>query len=348
MEIRNQQAMSTGNKFHISTETLLIFAIIFAVVAPLFSHGQLSVLVTDSDQLPLSGVTVTLRGPALMEERIGVTGAQGEYNFTGLPFGSYQVTFELMGFKTLIRENVNVSSTPTTLKISLELAPLEEAITVIAPSPVVDISSSEISILNETSLSLHHSIDQTWDQLIKAPNIDTQRQILTNASRYWLDNIAETQRELITSTQELEKRNIIKVIFGGIFQRLIVPLRRAQSSAPPEFERQTEIFLSESYRVADAMARIAASGRSAFDLTVKSYPPGAKIWYWRIYFKPREHYEPTPAIIRNLDYAVWHLKLEKDDYYTEEITYDPLRDECHTVVVKLRRKEPFCLSKAKQ
>lgn len=352
MEIRNRQDTGIGNKFHISTEILLIFSIIFAVAAPLFSQGQLSALVTDFDQFPLPGVTVTMRGPELKEDRIGVTNSKGEYHFNGLPIGSYQIKFELPGFKTLIRENIKVSLKPLTLKVSLEVSQISEDITVVAVSPVIDTSPSSIIpsegfILNETSFSLRSNIDQTWDQLTSITDIEDQRHVLIDASSDWLDKIAETQYALMASIQDTDKLNIIKFIFGGIFQRLNVSLQSVQRSSLPDFERQATNLRAEFSTVARGMASMATSGKTSFDLIVISCPQGAKVSYWLANSEPKEFHKRTPTIIKNRVYGIWYLKFEKEGFYPEQKTYDVFSDDNHIVQVVLRQKEQNHLNKSK-
>jgi len=343
MEIMNQRRMSIGNKFPISTKFLIFFAIIFAAVPSLFSQGQLSVLVTDFDQFPLPGVTVTLYRPELKEEWIGVTNTKGAYHFTGLPIGLYQIKFELPGFKILIRENIKVSSTTLPLKVSLEVEQISEDITVVAVSPIVDTSPSvtfsEGLILKEASLSLHGSIDITRNRLTEITDIDTKRHILMDVSKNWLDNLAETQTILMASTQNPEKRNIFKAFFGGTFQRLNASIQSVQSSPPPEFEQQATNLLAEYAIVSDVMAHMEASGEPTFNLEVVSYPSEAKVTYWRSASRAVEHHKRTPTTIKNLEYAIWYLKLELEEYNTEKITYDALKDDSHSVHRHLRRKK---------
>ena len=335
--------MDTNLKFHLSVVLLFSFTLLTATTTSSFCQGQLSVYVTDFDQFPLPGVTVMLYRPELKEEYIGVANAKGVFRFTGLPVGSYQIKFELPGFKTLIQENIKVSSTTLPLKVSLEMEQISEDITVVAESPMVDtshsITPSEGLILKEASLSLHGSIDLTWNRLTEITDIDTKRYALMDVSKNWLDNLAETQIMLMASTKNQEKRTIFKAFFGGIFQRLIASIQNVQNSLPPEFEQQATNLLAEYAIASHVMAYVEASGEHTFNLEVVSYPPKAKVTYWRSSSKAIEHYERTPATIKNLYYGIWYLRLELEGYHTENITYDALKDDSHSVHRDLRRKK---------
>src|SRR5690606_21296739 len=92
----------------------------------------------------LPGVTVTVESPALIGgARTVPTGDAGAYQLTGLPPGTYVVTFELPGFTTVRRENVIVQVAQV-VRVDVEMAVggLEETVTVSGESPVVDVSST--------------------------------------------------------------------------------------------------------------------------------------------------------------------------------------------------------------
>ena len=62
--------------------------------------GTISGRVADAQGLPLPGVTVTAASSNLQGIRTAATSANGDYIFTGLPSGTYKLTFELSGFQT--------------------------------------------------------------------------------------------------------------------------------------------------------------------------------------------------------------------------------------------------------
>ena len=73
-----------------------------------------------------------------------VTNERGLFIFFNLPSGTYKVTFELQGFKGVIREGILVSAThTTTLDIALEQGALENTLTVVGQSPTVDLQKTQ-------------------------------------------------------------------------------------------------------------------------------------------------------------------------------------------------------------
>ena len=105
--------------------------------------GLLSGVVRDSQGGVLPGVTVSVSSPALMGLRTATTTETGNYQFTGLPPGTYEVKYELSGFSTLRRDDIRVQVSQTTrLDIELAVGSLQETVTVSGESPVVDVSST--------------------------------------------------------------------------------------------------------------------------------------------------------------------------------------------------------------
>jgi hypothetical protein len=62
--------------------------------------------VTDQQGLVLPGVTVAITNAATGDSRSTVTNETGRYLFTAMPPGTYVLTIELAGFRSLRYENV--------------------------------------------------------------------------------------------------------------------------------------------------------------------------------------------------------------------------------------------------
>ena len=107
--------------------------------------GSINGKVADSSGGVLPGVTVNAASPSLMGMQSSVTDTGGNYRFPALPPGSYTVTFELPGFNTLKRENIQISMGFTaTVNVELAVASLQETVTVTGDSPVIDTSSTRV------------------------------------------------------------------------------------------------------------------------------------------------------------------------------------------------------------
>ncbi|PYQ85375.1 MAG: hypothetical protein DMG02_28395, partial [Acidobacteria bacterium] len=107
--------------------------------------GSINGKVADSSGAVLPGVTVTASSPSLMGVQTAVSDTSGNYRFPALPPGSYTVTFDLPGFNTLKRENIQIAMGFTaTVNVELAVASLQETVTVTGDSPVIDTSNTRV------------------------------------------------------------------------------------------------------------------------------------------------------------------------------------------------------------
>ena len=101
--------------------------------------GEIFGRVTDESGAVLPGVTVTLTGPSVLQPLIATTSETGSYQFPRLTVGSYNLKFELAGFKTIIQEKIEL-----TVGFSAQISPqlgvsaVQEVVTVTSETPVVD------------------------------------------------------------------------------------------------------------------------------------------------------------------------------------------------------------------
>nr|MBP8600707.1 carboxypeptidase regulatory-like domain-containing protein [Candidatus Saccharicenans sp.] len=105
--------------------------------------GSIRGKIIDDNGMPLPGVSVTIRGPALLGSITSVTNQDGMYRAPGLPPGSdYEVKAELPGFESVVRRGIIVRiGMVVTIDIQMKPSTLEEEVTVVAPSPTVDVVS---------------------------------------------------------------------------------------------------------------------------------------------------------------------------------------------------------------
>jgi hypothetical protein len=126
--------------------------------ATLFAQqdGTVNGKITDSSGAILPGVGITLASPQLLGgERTTVSDEQGNYRVGLLPPGVFSVKYELPGFKSLVREGIQVSAGFTaTLNIVMEVATVAETVTVQGDSPIVDIQSASVATnFNPTAIA---------------------------------------------------------------------------------------------------------------------------------------------------------------------------------------------------
>src|SRR6476659_6170356 len=71
--------------------------------------GEIFGKATDASGAVLPGVTVTLTGPVLLQPLTAVTSDTGTYQFPRLEVGAYAVKFELTGFSTIVKPDIQVT-----------------------------------------------------------------------------------------------------------------------------------------------------------------------------------------------------------------------------------------------
>ncbi|MCP4157919.1 MAG: TonB-dependent receptor [bacterium] len=125
---------------------LIVLAVVMLLVSSGYAIEQFGVIdgsVHLDDGKTIPGVSVTAESSSLMGNRVTVTNENGYYRISRLNVGMYVLTFELEGFKKVIRKNVLVElAKTTTADILMEMGSISEEIQVIASFPVVDMKSS--------------------------------------------------------------------------------------------------------------------------------------------------------------------------------------------------------------
>src|SRR5688572_10011976 len=123
---------------------LLAIALIVSVPMPAFAQATLAGLVRDTSGAVLPGVTVEASSPVLIEKvRSAVTDGTGRYTIPDLRPGTYRIAFTLPGFRTVVREGVELSGTSVfTISADMTVGGVQETITVTGETPVVDLQST--------------------------------------------------------------------------------------------------------------------------------------------------------------------------------------------------------------
>ncbi|MBY0495601.1 MAG: carboxypeptidase regulatory-like domain-containing protein [Cyanobacteria bacterium] len=155
---------------------LCLCVTLLSMAAPTFAQefrGRINGTVTDNTGAVLPGVTVTASSPALIQPQVQVTGADGGYRFLALPPGVYAIDFELTGFNTVKRSDVRVIINQTlTVDMQLQVATLQETVTVTGDSPIVDTSTTSMgtNFTKELLTEIPNARD-VWAAMAQAPGI---------------------------------------------------------------------------------------------------------------------------------------------------------------------------------
>src|ERR671913_188655 len=136
-------------------------------------RGRINGTVTDNTGAVLPGVTVTASSPALIQPQLQVTGTDGSYRFLALPPGVYEIGFELAGFQNVKRQDVRVIINQTlTVDQQLNVATLQETVTVTGDSPIVDTSTTSMgtNFTKELLTEIPNARD-VWAAMAQAPGM---------------------------------------------------------------------------------------------------------------------------------------------------------------------------------
>ncbi len=143
--VKGEKHMNFRNFLRVSLLLTLCFALSYVTFAQTAATGAIRGTITDDEGVALPGVEVTVTSPALQGQRVAITSDKGTYHFMVLPPGVYNVTAKLQGFNTVVKTNVKIYlEFLTKVNITMSLGVLEEEITVVASSPVIDASKTEV------------------------------------------------------------------------------------------------------------------------------------------------------------------------------------------------------------
>ena len=150
---------------------LIVLAAASVATAQSGPAGSLNGRVVDQSQAAVPGVTVTALNVATNDTRTDVTNAEGVYRLGALSVGTYLLTFQLDGFKTVQRTGVLVeAAVPQTVDVQLEVGVVAEQVTVTGDSPVLQkttptvafrLSSEEITSVPSSTRSFTHLLTAT-------------------------------------------------------------------------------------------------------------------------------------------------------------------------------------------
>ncbi len=156
-------------------KTLVICFILFLASSLLAQRqtGSIKGTVTDAEGQPLPGVSLTISSPDMLGVITYVTGADGHFRAPAVPPGVYTIVAEVPGFQTLRRGGIIVH-VGMTAEITLELsvAAVEEEVTVVGASPVVDVEASKIAVTMTAELMRNIPMARDlYDIVTSAPGV---------------------------------------------------------------------------------------------------------------------------------------------------------------------------------
>lgn len=150
---------------------LAITALTTTVAAQSGPVGSLNGRVVDQSRAAIPGVSVTAVNVATNDVRTTLTNGEGVYQLAALLPGTYDLTFQLDGFKTVTRRGVLIEvAVPRTIDVMLEIGGVTEQVTVQAESPVLQrttptvtrrLSGGEIEAVPTSTRNFTHLLTAT-------------------------------------------------------------------------------------------------------------------------------------------------------------------------------------------
>ena len=105
--------------------------------------GRIIGTVLDDQGIALPGVAIEATSPKLMGVSAVLTDENGVYRIFALPPGTYEIKYTLQAFNTVIRKGIIVKLEQTiTIDITMTPGIIEEQITVLGRSPLIDVKST--------------------------------------------------------------------------------------------------------------------------------------------------------------------------------------------------------------
>jgi hypothetical protein len=126
---------------------LLCLLLISSMTAWAQTTGSIRGEVVDSEGKPLPGVTVVASSKALLgQTRTTYTNEAGVFRFPALPVGTYSVDLTMGGFDKVVIEKVTVGlETTANVPVTMQLGRLEESVTLIGETPLIDVTETGIA-----------------------------------------------------------------------------------------------------------------------------------------------------------------------------------------------------------
>ena len=121
------------------------------LAAPCFAQldrGAITGTVTDSSNAVVPGAKIAIRNLATNVKYQSATTGAGDYNAVNLPSGSYEVTFEATGLKTLVRSNIVVVVSETVrVDASLPVGTSKDTVTVTSEASPLQTDSPVVGVV---------------------------------------------------------------------------------------------------------------------------------------------------------------------------------------------------------
>ena len=123
---------------------LLGLLLAVAAVRAQETRATISGTLTDPSGAAIAGAQVSLTNVETASRASSLSNGLGQYRFLFLNPGKYRLTAEMAGFKTLVREGIELSTNQAaTLDVTLQLGTQADTITVGAEAPLLEAEKAD-------------------------------------------------------------------------------------------------------------------------------------------------------------------------------------------------------------
>lgn len=173
--------MTKGVRHRLSSLGLVFFLLLFALYGKIWSQTTLVTLegvVVDEQGNALPGTVINLRNMDTGYIYSAPSRADGRYIISGIQPGRYEVEVNLAGFQTQKRQGLvfNVGAR-LTIDFTLQPAALQEEVVVVAQTPMVEVTKSDVSkVIDRTKIEDLPLLDRNFGSLaIMKPGVQESR-----------------------------------------------------------------------------------------------------------------------------------------------------------------------------
>jgi len=160
-------------KTHCVAMCLLAFLVCATAASAQRQTGQIFGQVTDSTGGAIPNVKVTISSTSELQPVTVQTSSTGSYQFADIPIGAYSVKFEANGYRTYVREGVQITiGFNAEVNAQLKLATVTQTVEVSGAAPVIDVqSTTEASDLTQQRLQQLPSAHGVYNIAEQSPGV---------------------------------------------------------------------------------------------------------------------------------------------------------------------------------
>ena len=251
----------------------ITLALVFpGVVWAQVSTADLAGRVTDASGGVLPGVTVTITHAGTGAVRSQVTSETGDYAFTLLPIGSYEVRMELQGFRAQVAKVTLASADRGRVDGKLDVGQVSETINVTAEAPLLQTGTSSISVLLPTDVVENVPIlDRNITRMIQMVPGAHEGALSSSANGTRPDERRRTVAISVNGAEDIQNNHMIDGADNN--ERLMGTSGvRVSLDAIAEVRVQTNLYSAETGRTPGAVINlITKSGSNAFHGSLFEY-----------------------------------------------------------------------------